>query len=197
MKDINERIHALIDGELDPQAAKAVEAELDGSPELRGQADAFALLGSLMRENASEAADSMDFSSLWGGIDAAISEVDPEISALKLQAFVDGELPGRETAQAAAMIAKSERVQQEVEAIGQMGDLLRASFEDAAEGVDFKQMWHRLEAEVGAEMDAKAGVAAAEPATPTYRPSLWGRISAFWGGSRAMVMGAATAVAVV
>lgn len=201
----NAFLHPYVDGELDEQERAAFEAELEDNVELQGQVAAIRELASLMRVEIETVADATNLDGLWAQIETSLpaesadavameATPGPAIGPLQLQAFADGQLSGHDLSEVAIQVGRSSQMGNEIAAIGEMGDLVRAVVDSELDAVDFSNLWPRIDAAIGEEFKAErpAQTAPAEP-----RVTLFERILAFVGGSRAILASAATAAVVV
>jgi anti-sigma factor RsiW len=191
-------IAAAVDGEVEAAERERLERQLETSAECRSLLEALQEMGEILRFRMEVAADAADLDSLWPRIAAELDTapaVEPiaEIDALTLQAFVDGELSGTQLARVSDQVAQSKTSRGQVKALAEMGELLRVSAESAADSVDFSQLWSRLDASVGEEIEARGGFQLAQP-RPERRPSLFERMIMAIGGYRTVLASAATAV---
>jgi len=204
-KNWNELLHAHVDGEIDADDKLALEAEMEGSEELREMRAAIQEMGDLLRASDEAAADAADFSQLWAkietGIDAAeavrpVATADA-IDPLQIQAFADGQLSGKAAFDVAAAVAQSESARAEISALGEMGDLLRMASDDAVESADFSQLWKRLDSELSPEFEKVGGFSRDREPAAAPKLSLFDRVVVALGGYRSVLLSAATAAAVV
>ena len=198
-KNWDELLHSYLDGELDKSERKAFEAELENSSELRAQLEALREMSGLLRTQVEMAADEADFGSLWAGIEARMDASEaPSIDALQLQAFSDGQLTGKELSEVVSQVGNSKGAAEQLAAIGEMGDLLRAVVEPEVEAADYKQLWAALDAEIGGEIESRGALPPREESGPVpATPGAFQRLLAAIGGYRTMLASAATAAIVV
>lgn len=192
-------VEAAVDGELSEPELEELRQEMDTRQDLRDLEAALLEMRELVRTEVELVADAAPLHLLWPRIEQRLeAESAVEIDALTLQSFADGELSGAEAATVAAQVAESPEARQRLSAMAEMGSLLQERVEGVADTVDFDQLWHRLDAEIGGEIEARGGF---RPASehPAREPRMgWlDRVLIAIGGYRAVAMSVATAVLAV
>lgn len=195
---INENlIEAMLDGELDGTTRAGLEKELLECESCRNLAGALSEMRDLLQTRMAQVSDSVNYAQMWTGIESTL-EAEGRLAPdpLLLQAFADGELEGRDLIKASDHVANSETAHRRVDAIAEIGDLLRARMESVADAVDYTQMWTRLEAQVAPALEARSVLpVAAAPLHmgPMTQVSWLQRVLAAIGGYRTVLASAATA----
>jgi len=190
-------IEAMVDGELTASDRNQLERELTQCEQCRARLDALTEMRELVRVRIEDAVGQVDFAPLWSGIQAGLEQEETASNPLQLQAFADGELSSHEMLSVADELMRSPGAHRQLEAIAEMGDLIRASINHAVQSVDFEPLWRRLDEAVGKEIEARGGfrVALASRQAPP-RMGWFDRVLAAIGGYRSILMSAATAAIV-
>ncbi len=194
-------LHA--DGELDPSDRERVERRLAEDPAAREYLAALVEMRDAVRMPIEHAAEQVEFGGLF---DRVMARVDAEaatpastlarsaeLDALAV-AFADGQVVNaEERARAMAYIDAHAEVREGFEAVRDLGELVRAPIEHAAEQVDFEALAARIATAI--DHAAARSSTAAPVAVPT--PTFWGRLAAIFRENRAVFASAATAAEVV
>ena len=206
-QDWNRLIEAYVDGELDQSDRSALEAELEQSDALRTTCAAVREMGNLLRVRNQAATDATDFSELWNHISAGLEEeVQCSVDPIQLQAFADGELSGRSAVDVADALSHSLTGRREIEALAEIGDMVRMANTEGVEAADFSTLWSKLDAELAPEFEAAGQLQRGPQASQDIQAKrleqnisilFFDRVIAFLGGYRAVLLSAATAAAVV
>ncbi|MBN1945210.1 MAG: hypothetical protein JW797_06005 [Bradymonadales bacterium] len=190
-------IEAMMDGELTASERVQLEREIAQCDQCRARVDALQEMGALVRLHIQTAVDSVPFDSLWSRIEAGIETQAAELTDLQLQALADGELKGRTLIETTERLAASPSARRRLEAIAEMGDLVRSYDSAVVDSTDFNPLWQRLDRAVGDEIEARGGFRLAPTSQPEPRRIGWfDRILAAIGGYRSILLSAATAALV-
>jgi len=105
-------------------------------------------------------------------------------SDIDLMLYADGELPGAEAEELRQRLSGSEADRTKIEALGQVGEVLRGALElsadDAAANPKMQGLWSRIESEISTERPAAAQRVSAPAQSGD---SLWSRVREFFSGS--------------
>jgi hypothetical protein len=191
-------IEASLDGELDKSELSALEMALESCEDCRAHASAVTECGDLLRLKVERAVASVDLSDVWSFIETRLdAESAVQLDPLMLQAFADGELSGSELARVADQVSLSDSARGRLSALGEIGDLTRLAIEEAADSIDYDPLWSKLDAAVGAEIEARGEMPLSREAKAVASGRLVDRFLEAIGGYRAILMSAVTAAAVV
>lgn len=189
-------VEAAVDGELNERELGELREAMAERDDLRELETTLLEMRELVRTEVEIAADSVALDGLWLRLEAELPSEVAAVDPLALQAYADGELTPSEAHRVASRMAESESARQRLEAISEMGVLVRTEVDAAAETADFAPLWSRLEAQVGTEIAAKGGLQ--KPTVPERpRPTFVERLFAAFGGYRSVAVSVLTAVVAV
>jgi anti-sigma factor RsiW len=186
------------DGELHGEDAVQVERWIAEDPACAEYAAALRDLREMVRTPICLASEEVDFSSLHARIDAALDAApstgaatrrrDAELERLAM-AHADGELHGSDRDRVVAYLQDSPEAQDAWEGVGELGDSVRATIEQAMQSARFDGFAARLDARI----DALEGSAPVSSPAPVERVGFFTQLAAFFGAHRALVASALTA----
>lgn len=195
--DIRTLIELYADGELPAADQATVEKALADDPAAGEYLAALTELRDAVRAPIEHATEQVSFEGLFARVMSDIDAADARTADADALAhrWLDGEaLAPDEAERAEAYVAAHEDWSAHAGAVRELGDVVRASVAPAVEAADFALMREKVFGEIDAIEAAES--AAKQSAAGAAAPSLWARMTEFFGAHRGVVASAVTAMLV-